>query len=171
MEAKQDIRMLVSATPCRYGMDQLDIVATFVSYGEAGEIRNLDSGGSYDLHPLGFLQVRAMADMAAAFGDSYGWTVDYRDVYSIDLQRAEMMAKQLRKIGKGMDKLTAQLTYPGDFPSFLARVASVVGVSMFGFKRSGNDSSYDGNEYRWTDAAGMAYRVNQSIADYRKVSA
>lgn len=93
----------------------------------------------------------------------WGWSIAYRDVFSVDLAEAERMVKMLRKLHKGFDRLTKQYAYPESYPAFVARFASLLGVSQFGFKASGDGVFMDGNTYRWCDASNLSGYLDYAI--------
>src|SRR3954468_8003833 len=41
----------------------------------------------------------------------YGFDVEYRDLFSVDLRKAKRMTKTLELVNRGLDKLTAQRGY------------------------------------------------------------
>jgi hypothetical protein len=166
-----DTRFLLDAPRNRHGLNNLEIVAHPV-YIEDGKIRNITTD-HFRPSPLADFEVRALADPEATFGATYGWSREYRGVFSVDTQRAEVMVKHLRKLDRGMEKLERELGYADSFPSYLARVASVLKIRTFGWKvaEGGQRWTYDGNEYAWGDATRMSDWVTRQLNDYRKVEA
>lgn len=170
-EQPTEVRFLLSAERDRHGSGGLEIIAHPVHITEANEIRNI-TADHWHPHPLADFQVRALAVRdVATFGETYGWGREYREVFSVDTERAAVMLKHLRALDRGMFKLEQEFGYASDFPSYLARVASVLKIRQFGWKvaESGQRWSYDGNEYRWGDATRMTDWVTRQLAEYRKV--
>ena len=61
---------------------------------------------------------------------SYGWSVEYRDCGGIDLGRAEIMAKTLRAVRRGMGKQAAEQGWPLSFGQYVAHALKALGVSL-----------------------------------------
>ena len=59
-------------------------------------------------------------------GNSYGYSVEYRDTYTVDLRRAEGMSKLLRKIETGMNKLDETRGYTSEFGVYVGRVMEII---------------------------------------------
>lgn len=159
---------LLSTEGGQYAGDPLRINLSLCYLTEAGELRNFVSSGSLAEDPYDGLRITALADANADLGDTYGWRAEYRDIFSVDLHRAESMVKTLRKITRGMEKLNAELGYPETFASYAARVAKVLGVKKFGWKVDGRSSTYADNEYRFGDAPTFTYRLTNVLAEYRQ---
>ncbi len=167
-DSPTEVRFLLDVERHSYN-DDVSIIARPVHFTD-GEIRNINSG-RYDMEPLADLCISALADKSETFGDSYGWSREYRNVFSVDTVRATAMAKQLRALDKGMEKLEREFGYAENFPSYLARVASVLRIRSFGWKVSdGGHGMYDSNGYRWSDAAAMTDWVRRQLTDFRKVA-
>jgi hypothetical protein len=167
-----DIRILLSTERSALDPDRPLLLyrAIFVSM-EDGSVRN-PRPDTYSNPAAGFadLAVTAQQDHGStADGLPYGWSVEYRDVYSVNLERAEVMVKQLRKVNKGLADIEANLGYAETFGSYLARVGQVLRVSGYGWA-IGSDGSgrwgYDGIEYHWTDARGLVTRVSQLAFEF-----
>jgi hypothetical protein len=151
--------LIGSETPDYGGPPTLRLSAHPVKWMPDGAIRNFNGVG-FDSEPLADLQVNALCDRTAN-ADSYGWSVEYRNVFSVDLRRAAEMVKVLRKVESGLARIQTELGYPETFPAYLARVAKVLGIKQFGWKLSGRAAEYSGNEYRFTDPAGMTSYVTE----------
>ena len=48
---------------------------------------------------------------------------------------------------------------PESFAAYLIRVGKVLGIDTFGFVSRQGNGWHDSNEYRWFDAAGIAYWI------------
>jgi hypothetical protein len=62
---------------------------------------------------------------------SYGWQVRYSNSYSVDLERAEVMVKQLRSVRRKLAQLEERYGFPSDFAQYLMRVADALGITEF----------------------------------------
>jgi hypothetical protein len=167
-EPRTPALLLSSKTNHWSGMSPLLRIELRVVYVTAtGSIRN-GSTSSFDTDPYADLVIGAQYDGATTERQPYGWEVEYRDVYSANLRRVEAMVKTLRKVERGLEKLRAEWGYPDSFAAYVVRVGKLLGTSEFGYKAAGNDSSYDSNEYRWTDADGLRYRIQALVAEHDK---
>lgn len=168
-EPTPEVRFLLYVERDKHSMDGLTITAHPIHFTDVDEVRNI-TADSWQPNPLADFEVRALADKAETFGESYGWSREYRNVFSVDTERASVMLKQLRAIDRGMDKLEKEFGYAKDFASYLARVASVLKIRSFGWKVAdgGERWAYSGNEYGWGDATRMSDWISRQLADYRK---
>jgi hypothetical protein len=164
----EETRIIIGAEkPNDYGSDLrcLRFRAYPVRINEAGEIRNFSSG-SYDHSPLADLVISAQADSSAPVRP-YGFSVEYRNIYSLDLRQAEANVKLLRKLDKGLEKLQAEFGYAETYATFVARVGKVLGVKLYGWTGDAR-GFYSENDYRWTDATGIAGRIDHLTREWAK---
>lgn len=94
-----------------------------------------------DSNDLDGLQIRCQI----SDGNAYAFEVEYRDIFSVSLRKAEAMAKQLRKIDKHLEKVRATLGYPTTFTQYALRVAQALKVTTFAARasvHSGGDVRY-----------------------------
>ena len=145
----------------------LDLTLSAVYLTAANKVRNYSSG-SFDAEPMADLVIRAQYDSATGERGPYGWSVEYRDVFCVDLARADAMFKLLRKVNRGLEKLRNEWGYPESFAQYATRVAKILGITTFGWQRAGGSGLYDDNEYHWTDADGLRYRINELVAEHDK---
>jgi hypothetical protein len=132
-------------------------------------LRNYRSS-SWPLEPLADFRISAQADSSDPT-KIYGWTVGYRDIFALELREAEVKVKLLRKIDRGLERLQSQYGYPESFAAYVARVGSVLGVKLYGWKAEGNATFMDGNRHRWTDASGISMRLDDLTRDWAKTLA
>jgi hypothetical protein len=85
------------------------------------------------------------------------WDLEYRDVYTIALARAETMVRVLRKIDARLKSYEVNLGEALDFSSFVIRAGRALGVKGFFYKtHQGSGTAYADSEwtiYKLTDAA------------------
>lgn len=168
-------RLLVSSevSDMGFGCDPvLRLVVSVVGVGEDGFLRNLlDS--SWPREPMADLVITAQADRSGSSSDAYGWRVEYKQPYAVELLRAEEMVKVLRKVSRGLDKMERELGYCESFGAYVARVGKVLGMSAYGWladdspSASGPGFQYSDGRYRWTDAVGMASYVQGLVRDFQ----
>lgn len=92
---------------------------------------------------------------------SYAWDVEFRDVWSVDLRRAEMMVRVLRRVNKAMDRLNDQFGYASTFGAYVLRAAKALGVKRFILP-----SVHEPDEVRIVGATTAQAVIDQWIADY-----
>jgi hypothetical protein len=129
-------------------------------------LRNYTSH-SWPIEPLADFRISAQADSSDP-SKVYGWRVEYQNIYSLDLREMEVKVKLLRKVEKGLERLQSQFGYPETFAGYVARVGTVLGVKLYGWKADGNSTFMDGNRYRWNDASGISARVDQLTREWAK---
>lgn len=133
-----------------------------------GELRNYVEGYP-DAHTW-LADLRITAQQTAGLAEQpYAWRVQYMKPYSVDLERAEIMVKTLRKIARGLERLEAEFGYPESFAAYVTRVGSLLKVKQYGWRAERGETFADGTGYRWTDAAGIVSHVQMVVRDHNKV--
>lgn len=69
------------------------------------------------------LMVNSTSSRNMPSSPSYGWDIEYRDIYYVDLHRAEPMVRVLRRASKAMDRLNDQFGYATTFGAYVLRAA------------------------------------------------
>lgn len=142
----------------------LQLWATPVKVATDGEVFNYVES-SYDPAPLADLRVRAQHDYAA---EPYAWRVEYHSPYAVDLRRAQEMAKMLRKVERGLERVRLEYGYPESFPAYVARVGKILGIKRYGWRHPDGGIFPTGERYRWTDVDGMTSHVHTLVRDFGK---
>lgn len=166
---KNDIRVTWKTTRPSY-MSDYHLFKAHVCYmttepayeGDVPGLRNPRADWGEPLAHLADLVITAQRDARDEDGKWYGFAIDYRDVYAVDLRRAEIMVKGLRAINRKMDKLAEQLGHPRDLATYCAHVAvalGAVGPNVFG--QYCDEITPNGTHYRWTDANGLRYALDK----------
>lgn len=89
-----------------------------------------------DQHPLSDLVITSQGNSNDQERSLYAFEARYQSVYSVDLRRAEAMAKTLRKVGKALDAANDELGWTVDYPEFARRILKALGVKEVWFKRN-----------------------------------
>lgn len=165
-----DVRFIVDVQPDKYG-DRLAFSAYPVVITEEGKIRNCswssmqDEGAEY-----ADLKIEASAD-AHDTGFYYGYDpVAYREVFSANGQRVEVMVKTLRRLNKSLKVQEEQNGRPVDLADFLGRLARAAGsqtIDPFGVKVSGRGWTYDDNEYHWQGVNELRWWLQKKLTDWK----
>jgi hypothetical protein len=94
--------------------------------------RNEKPYGLDSRHPLDDIQISCqMDDHKVEEGyqaHSYGHSVEFRNLYSVDLQKAISMGKVLSTVNVGLGKLVEQWGYAQTYGQYVLRVLKVLGV-------------------------------------------
>jgi hypothetical protein len=125
------------------------------------------NGLGFDAHSLADLRIAALADRPSSGGESHLWSVKYRDCYAVDLARVAVMHTTLKRLDRALEKVHTELGPPETFAAYLARCAVALRIGSFGFLNGRETGSHRTNDYQWTDAAGMVYRIGEHLADWR----
>jgi hypothetical protein len=172
----EPIRFIVDVAPDQYDATRL-LATVYPVYLEDDKIRNCswsylgDRGADYaDLRVQGWL------DKAGGWTDfHYGIAhepLEYREVFSLDLNRAMSMVKTLRRLTKKIDSLKTRYGDPQDFAGYLHYLAlafgnTAPGGAIFARKVSGRNWTYDDNEYLWMDSTALRYYFQQKIREFK----
>jgi hypothetical protein len=172
---KPDVRFLVDVAPAD-GSKYLTAQVTVV-YVSDGHIRNpLFSG--YD--PDGVAALAELHIDAQASKDSedfyFSWNAfHYKQVYDVDLRRAESMVKTLRKVERYMEKKTQTQGYPEDFAEYVTRVAAALGYlsprqSFIAHRVSpqGYGWSYDEQVYEWMNTDELRSYLRNRLEQWKE---
>jgi hypothetical protein len=171
---KPDIRFIVDVRPRKYSdHGGLEAVA-YPIIMEGGKIRNCswtsltNQGAQYaDLRVEGWVD----RDSGNKEDFYYGYEpLEYREVFTLTLPRAEVMVKTLRSLNKKVEALSNKFGRPTDFAGFLGYLAIAVGgdgTAMFARKTSGHGWTHDECEYRWLDVDGLRYYFQDELRKWR----
>ena len=123
-------------------------------------------GRSKDLLYSG-LRVSCQGDDQSQTRDSesvYGFSVEYRDVWSIDREKAERMHRTLDRLHKGLEKLYEARGYVRTYGEYVGRVAEVLGCAGIGIERDARRSRYEsGRTCEWMSVGDGVDRVNGRV--------
>ena len=110
--------------------------------------------------PLELADLAARCQIDGRTGSpSYGWSVEYRNLYSVDLGAATRILKALRTIDRRMDKMTEREGQPQSFGQFVNRFMRAIGASTI------VDGA--GNETQWSLREAV-YIVDTRVAHLRE---
>lgn len=107
-------------------------------------------------------------DPTDSLGDRwYGYErPEYQTHDRVRLERAEVMARCLRRLERRLEALRAQLGYPSTLADQIARWGSVLGVRDYGEYQ--HRERADGSHYYWTDASGVAPLLASRLLEARE---
>jgi hypothetical protein len=164
-----NLRLLLSFYPARHNRERLEVSAepVRIETDEFGaHVRNLSDSGIRP-HSFGGLRIRCCVIRTEQGPETYDWSACYRDCLEIDLPRATQMRATLARIDRQAERLKAEFGPPETFGAYLARAASALRLTCFGYRVGASTHSHDTNTYHWTDAAGMMAEVQHQIAVWR----
>lgn len=116
----------------------------FASAGvlEDGRFSGPDSWVREGSEPKRMVPMPALKDLKVAAcmatnmeSTSYGWDVEYRQPFTVDLETAERMLKALKQVRRGLDKTHELIGRPASFGQYLARVARTLDVAFIMVER------------------------------------
>jgi hypothetical protein len=129
-----------------------------------------DSGFNYNEPAYSNLHVSAQGDLETD-EPAYAWATEYRDLYRLTLSEGEPMIKVLRKVQRGLDKLTAELGWPDSLGAYIARVGKILGVERFGFYAPKGEPRWASGELiRWDNASHLNSNINDRIRALREAT-
>lgn len=100
-------------------------------------------------------------------GGAYAYDLEYRDVYSVDLRRAKLMAQTLRALDTKLERMKSVEGYAQNFGQYVNRVARAIGAQGLLFWE-GKSTNYNMDTYRTTRLPDIPYRVEQEIAEFHE---
>ena len=103
-----------------------------------------------DGHLWSGLETYCQGDAQSASRDRdavYGFSAEYRDVYTVDVRKARRMIKTLEKIERSLNKLSEARGYVQNYGDYCGRVAEALGCQGMIFERSTQDRQY--SDYRY----------------------
>lgn len=172
---KLDLRFLFTV---KRSDDTAQFRAYLVQVNEDGNVRNLRD--DYRGDPgfgLADLQITAQADLGIRFsadGGWYGLHAEYRDVFSVDGDRAEAMVKVLRKVKKAFEAVGEDVRWGRDLDSFtdtVMRALGVKGVLLDAGPNGTGNWGHDGHRYEEVTLFDAVAWANTQLAELRGVRA
>jgi hypothetical protein len=155
---------LVFQVETQYGTARL--VGRVCHVNADGELRNFLGDRFEDGAEFGDFAVSAWLPHGhQASGPSFGCTADYLSPYRVELYRAELMVKLLRKVNKGLERLSSERGWvpDGDFAQYALRVAEILGVREFYVHNDATAQAMTGQKFRRTDGAGVQMWVEHKV--------
>jgi hypothetical protein len=158
-----DIRLTISVEGSSYD-DYYHVIARPVKpeYRQ-GEPTSWWAAFDYGEPAYSNLQVSSQGNLREPEQPAYGWEVEYRGRYSIELRDAEAMVKVLRKVDRGLERLKSELGYPETIGAYIARVAKVLGIRTFGFESTDRELWASGEKWHWCDASTIQWQIDERI--------
>lgn len=107
-----------------------------------------------------------------AYSSSLAAALCYRDIYSLELERADRMARTLKRITRRRKQLLKDQAAPATFGQETALLAQIVKADVIGYEAkdmSGRECSLDGMRYRWhesrSEASDAVDRLIQRVSE------
>lgn len=162
---KLDLRFLVrmdKSSSGEYGKFTARVV-----FVDEGRVRHPSGtwAGSNEA-PYADLTVTAQCNLRPQDGDTKRWYAvefGYSDPsHAVDLRRAEVMLKTLRRAQAKLDKLSDEFGWSEDLGTVLTRVATALGIKLYAMADTYTGDRYGQpmvGDYRWTDATGILYAM------------
>jgi hypothetical protein len=112
------------------------------------------------------LHVACQGDTKSQAGDRepvYGFSCDYREVYSIDLGKARRMLKTLELLTKKLEKIGEARGYVKSYGEYCGRIAEVFGCKGIGIEKPVKARTITGQRWEWLSIGDGVNRVNHRI--------
>lgn len=95
----------------------------------------------------------------------YGFKVDFHEVYSVDLRKAQKMVKTLSTLDKRMEKLDQKFGRVDSFSAYLLRVAAALGATRLVISKERGRSEWN-SPYVVQDLRQGAYEVDDMVSKW-----
>src|SRR4051812_34918324 len=146
---------LLSSKVERFDRPVLEFTVEPCYFNEGGMARFYSGSGSVmdEAEDLAFgdLQIGASHDPVLTPEQTYGWHVEYRNAYAVNLRRADAMVKTLRKTDRGLGKPKPTSGAPETSAAYVTRIGPFPGVNHSGHRQSEKAVAMTGETYRWGD--------------------
>lgn len=126
----------------------------------ADTIRNCSSDDLCNGLRLGSLRIDSQGRDVDQPRHLYGFDVEYKDVYSVDLRRAEQMAKTLKTIETKTAALEQKYGRPGSFGAYVARIGNAIGADAIVFIDAKDNGWHNKNGHRLYNLGDGAARID-----------
>jgi len=93
----------------------------------------------------------------------YGFAVEYRECYRLDLRTVKRMAKTLERIDKGLEKLSEARGYVRSYGEYAGRVAETLGCAGIVMERAQTAARMTGERYEWLSVGEGVNRINHRV--------
>lgn len=140
------------------------IVARVVYLNDQGDLLFPSHGDQADVGLADF-EVSAYIDRdnPHPWGFQHGYTPHH-----VDLPRAELMARTLRKIGTGLEAAETERGHVHDFADYLFRVAAILRIRFYFLRNDDLRLSMTGQRFRDVQATGVQLWISDQEATYAK---
>ena len=151
----------------RYRQERIDAGKTDDSYTKIADdtIRNAGDDLANGLR-LDCLRINSQGRDADDPRHLYGWEVEYKDCYSVDLRRAEQMAKTLKTIETRTAKLEEKYGRPGSFGAYVARIANAISADAIVFVDGADSGWHHSNGHRICNLGDGAGRIDRIVREW-----
>ena len=99
----------------------------------------------------------------------YGWdSVEYHDVWRLDLRQCSRMVKTIQLIDRKLAKLSETRGYARSYGEYLGRVAEALGCQGMAFQQSPKRAQMSGQAWRWTSIGDGVNEANNAIYQWQR---
>jgi hypothetical protein len=114
-----------------------------------------------------YANLRIAAYLDRNHHDAWGASVGYRP-HTVDLRRAQSMARVLHRIATRMTAASKQHGHPDTYHAFLTQVASALRISRYLVRADDDNPTNTGDGYRHHDATGIRHWISLQEQRYGK---
>lgn len=134
---------------------------SFATVNTADKVRNVSDHG--ELAPFCGLAFRCQASAGMCDGKPYAYSVEFRDVHSVNLAEAERMAKMLKRIEKIERSFPVRPETFGQFVQLVCHGLKVSRVLKEGIK---GGRSHDETEYSNWKPSEIQWLIDSQITEF-----
>ncbi len=133
------------------------------------EVVTVKDGAPYGISDDPMADLRVAGYGNAKYRESALWaTIEYSNVYSVNLGRAEHMLAVLKRIDKGLDKIREAEGWASDWSTYVGRVARILGVKRLIVESSPRQRDMSGEKYRILTIGEGLDHIRHDLAEWRK---
>jgi hypothetical protein len=147
----------------RYGGDKVSHISVQIKTIEEGKITNFSHSWLNMKDNEFYNNMTFTCQMSEHFSEPYGFQVAYKDVYLIESYDLEKMARTMKRVQKGLERLYHQFGDAKTFEEWILRVAKVLKIKAFIFGAKEDSPWYSENEYRFFYNPSIAKGVIQGL--------
>ena len=117
------------------------------------------------------IQISCQGDERSALRDRepvYGFSLEYRDLYSCDLRKVRRMAKTLDTIDKALTKIADTRGYVQNFGDYVGRIAEAVRAESMLIQRDAKREEMTGHRWEVFTIGEGINRINALIYQWRR---
>ncbi len=107
------------------------------------------------------LRVASQADSTTKDGESYGWSIGYRDRHLLELHDIEKCQKTLRAVSRKLEKWNEEFGRPVEFADYVKRFAKAIGATHFVRMESTG-------ELDWISLDTLSYAIHHRLHTWKK---
>lgn len=135
----------------------------FVTVDDAARVRGISGIDDELFMSFDNLTFRCQVGGSTNDGKPYGYSLEYKDVYSVGLREAERMVKMLRRIDKASESFPV---HPETFGQYVSLMCAALKVNMVVQEPADSGRSHDDTMYTLWKLKDCQWLVDRRIAEF-----